>query len=252
MYPPHFHDHGIVPVRGVQIRITPEIINQHFGIVPQPHLRLGYPELLLFSDHNSELAASLRMSGEGVWHEGDGSIRHRQLHIDATFWQVFSDFSLRPTKRRTTLIMETARLIHYIRAGLALDIGVLIRDEILHVGRRLRGVLPFPCLITHICASHGLDVYAEAECQHLHVPLPNMNRTTYNDLARRRGLPLLGVPEPQPLAEDEDMDDVLAAIVDFNDGEDDLQDSPGLATRANRQTGAGSSRARSEGAGESS
>ncbi|KAK2644616.1 hypothetical protein Ddye_019811 [Dipteronia dyeriana] len=161
-----------VMVQERPVRVTTELINQWFD-TPRD---LEHEH---FEPYNAMLTTNLRINGDPAWNDYRHPLQHSQLNLDTGFWYVFFLFSLASTTHRTDL-----------RNDLRMDIDQIIMNHIFRVGHSSNGPLPFLGLITHFCEMAGIDVYGGAWT--IFPPMVDMGRRVYNDLAKRRGLKVLG------------------------------------------------------------
>ncbi|KAL5766356.1 hypothetical protein ACOSP7_016973 [Xanthoceras sorbifolium] len=87
-----------------------------------------------------------------------------------------------PSEQGEILGKKMASFIYAIRHNLPINIGYLIRQSIAKMGKVGVGKICFPSLITHFCATAGVDVCGEDEI--VIQPPPNLDQATYNALGR--------------------------------------------------------------------
>ena len=163
MIPRYFTSGGAVMVRGVQVQVSEDRINNLFGTdpVPQPQAPFGYTP---YSGNSEELARLLRGNDDGRW-DNDHLIRQSDLPKDLALMNLFTCASLRPVSHHSSLAIKRSELLAcYLVEGSKIDIGRIIKMEIGGAGdvdikgksRTPQKIIPFPCLITKLCRQEGV------------------------------------------------------------------------------------------------
>ncbi|KAL5758256.1 hypothetical protein ACOSP7_020867 [Xanthoceras sorbifolium] len=79
MVPDDFFAWGTVVVQGRQITLTPEIVNEYYGLPNLSQAPSGMERHQFFTIHNQDLAGSLRIDGHRYW---SNSNNHDLFHAD--------------------------------------------------------------------------------------------------------------------------------------------------------------------------
>ena len=133
---------------------------------------------------NVELANQLVIRPMEFWVAPDHRMKHTNLLLELGFWHVFISYSLIPRKHRTTVNFNAATVLHCILRDELIDIGYLVKREILEVGsiRVDKQALIFPSLITAFFKEAGVDFGSDC----VDSGLGSAGRTTWNDQLRER------------------------------------------------------------------
>ncbi|KAL5812460.1 hypothetical protein ACOSQ3_027410 [Xanthoceras sorbifolium] len=83
---------GTVVVQGWQITLTPEVVNDYFGLLNLPQASGGMKEHEYFTAWSRDL-----------------------LHLETAFWHVFCDYSILPKTHWTTLTLPVASVLFSIQ-----------------------------------------------------------------------------------------------------------------------------------------
>ncbi|KAL5844052.1 hypothetical protein ACOSQ3_010080 [Xanthoceras sorbifolium] len=124
MIPDVFMNGGTVNVKGCQVAISVEAINEYYGLENNP----------LLTQYNKELAKDLRTSGKGTWFSNHAILKSEELHLDSAFWNEFCLYSLFPKSMQSMVSPDMAYVLYSIRHNLSINIGYLIRQEITAIG----------------------------------------------------------------------------------------------------------------------
>ena len=190
LIPEDYQRHSTVLVRGVEVRIDIDDINRYFNTeLPadqgiRNRIRNGVTWNELYSTLNLELANQLVIHPMEFWVAPDHRMRHTNLILELGFWHVFLSYSLLPRKHRTSVSFVAATVLHCILRGELIDIGYLIKREILVVGsiRVNNQAMIFPSLITAFCKEAGVDFGNET----FDSGIGPCGRATWNDQLRER------------------------------------------------------------------
>ncbi|KAI9161624.1 hypothetical protein LWI28_019146 [Acer negundo] len=111
-------------------------------------------------------------------------MKHTSLRLELGFWHVFISHSLIPRKHRTSVNFNAAMVLYCILQNQLVDIGFLIKREILELGgvRVDKQPLIFPSLITTFCREVGVDFGSDS----FDNGLGPVGRFTWNDQLRER------------------------------------------------------------------
>ena len=158
MDPEKLRQDGPVLVRKVEVRITAEMINDHFNTVNYDGMVRGYTcnDLL-----KPALAAALRGTEDDRW-DSKHELKQSELPHLLAFWNIFLSFSLLPALHRTTLGEHRASILYYFLKDTRIDIGQVIQNAIIDAGRinvrpdaKLKPII-FPSLITTLLKKEGV------------------------------------------------------------------------------------------------
>ncbi|KAK3189561.1 hypothetical protein Dsin_029122 [Dipteronia sinensis] len=147
-----------VLVQGVVVYITPDAITQY---VAAPDVQVnddrGIEWIEAIDQYRGRLVVVLKMDGREEWNQLV-KLYPRDLRLDAAFWNICTSYSLMPTRHRTKLFYEPARLLHSLVSRRLIDIGRVIFRDICHSGRDDTLSMMFSCLIIALCRNAGIDV----------------------------------------------------------------------------------------------
>ncbi|KAK0595513.1 hypothetical protein LWI29_007389 [Acer saccharum] len=163
MVPRYFNNGGAVMVRGVQVLVSEDIINNLFGTdqIPQPQAPLGYTP---YSGSSEQLAKLLRGNDDGRW-GNDHPIKQSDLPKDMALMSLFTCASLKPVSHHSSIATKRAEILAcFLVEGSKINIGRIIKAEIGAAGDvDIKGksetpqkTIPFPCLIMKLCRQEGV------------------------------------------------------------------------------------------------
>ena len=187
MVPDVFDDSGIVWVRGIQLVVNADAINDYLSTARIPRLDQydGLPGNIRRYYTPQDIARSLRRADVEV--PANEVLYHGDLRPEIAFWDVFFTWSLFPSTHRTVVSDEIAQVLFAIQRGTDFDFGRIIVSQILKAARAMRGHLLFPSLITHFCRQANIaDAYEEAQ---LESAKKNVGRMAYNSFCTHHHLP---------------------------------------------------------------
>ena len=118
------------------------------------------------------------------WVAPDYRMKHTNLKLELGFWHVFISHSLIPKKHRTSVNFNAATILHCILHGELVDIGFLVKREILELGsiRVNKQPLIFPNIITAFCKDARVDFGADP----FEGGLRPIDRATWNNQLTKR------------------------------------------------------------------
>lgn len=150
---------NVVHVRGKPVDITRDAINEFLGLSGSED---EHSKFLADVDREAldTVLTDLTITGTEWTRSPQGSLTvlHCRLHPKAKVWYHFIKFSLKPTTHGQTVSWERMALLHSIIVGRKIDVGSIIREEILACAQRDRSALIFPCLITRLCKSANVQI----------------------------------------------------------------------------------------------
>ncbi|KAK1557519.1 hypothetical protein Q3G72_026168 [Acer saccharum] len=122
-------------------------------------LRNGVTWNDLFLTQNVEFANELVIRPMEFWVAPDYRMKHTNLKLELGFWHVFISHFLIPRKHRTSVNFNAAMVLCCILNEQLVDIGYLVKREILELGsiRVDKQPLIFPSLITAFCKVAWVD-----------------------------------------------------------------------------------------------
>ncbi|KAL5760691.1 hypothetical protein ACOSQ2_019529 [Xanthoceras sorbifolium] len=153
MIPDVFKEGGPMNVRGRQVHISVEGINEYYGLENVNHTG-GHAQDPILTMYNEELAKDLRMSGTGKWFSYHAVMKREDLQLDSAVWFDFCSYSLFPKSTRGMLIPDMAYVLYSICHNLPINVGYFIRQQISDIRYNRLSGYGFPSLITHFCTHH--------------------------------------------------------------------------------------------------
>ncbi|KAK3228484.1 hypothetical protein Dsin_000365 [Dipteronia sinensis] len=139
---------GAILVQGIKVYITPDVITHYFTA---PYVNVndvcGIDWIKKFDQFQERMVEALRMDGEERWEQGFGLYR-RDVQVDVAFWNTFLTYSLIPPQYHTEIFYEKGRLLHRLKTGRPIDIGLVIFRAIYNCGHNDSTSMVFPCFIT--------------------------------------------------------------------------------------------------------
>ena len=177
-----FGTHGVVLVRGVPVIVTAEMINAYYDLPPIQQVINSWPT-------KSESGRVIRHD-QGVGWNGVKTTR-AALTTDCAFWNLFISASLKPTTHTGEIFKEPSQILYAIKTGRYFDVAGCIKKEIRGCARQLDTNMIFPCLITAMCASAGIEV-DDSVRDDTSQPDQPLSLITWNGLVCSRTLPQIG------------------------------------------------------------
>lgn len=197
MVPVVFEANGPVWVRNLPIFITAAEINEYLSTQPDQSWELdaGWPIADVFDEEKENLAAELRRDNQQYREPNQVTIvTNDALTPELAFWLIFVNHNLVPSTHRTSVTLDSAKILFALKNDLGFDVGTIIRSQILKTGSSARSNLSFPCLITHFCRRAGVNIdYDEAA---LEEPMGDICKKAYNTFCTRNNLNNLPQDEP--------------------------------------------------------
>ncbi|KAL2504916.1 hypothetical protein Adt_20537 [Abeliophyllum distichum] len=140
-------------MRGQYIPFSPLVILRYYG--------LDDMENDIFEAATTNLNDVVTSICQGIhhWPEGRSTLNYKTLLPQVRTLDKMVSANLLPTTHTSTVTMERARLLHWLRHK-TLDIGNYIFCNVWHI-RNNRRCLAFPSLITRICEMSGIDLSHE-------------------------------------------------------------------------------------------
>ncbi|KAL5824314.1 hypothetical protein ACOSQ3_020377 [Xanthoceras sorbifolium] len=133
MKPDVFKEGGPVIVNGRQVDISVEAINEYSVLEDVNHTG-GHADDHVLAMNNEELAKDLRRSGTGTWLSSRAVLTIEELHFNAAFWYKFCYYSLFPKSTWGMVSPDMTFVLYSIRHNLPINIGVLVRKQIVAIG----------------------------------------------------------------------------------------------------------------------
>ncbi|KAK3189360.1 hypothetical protein Dsin_028921 [Dipteronia sinensis] len=97
---------------GIAVSITLVAITQYFAALDvQVNDNCMIEWLEEIDQYRGRLAVVLKMDGRDEWNQMV-KLYQQDLRVDAAFWNIFTSYSLMPTRHRTELFYEPAILLH--------------------------------------------------------------------------------------------------------------------------------------------
>lgn len=123
----------------------------------------------MYAPSDEQIEDALRMVGTkgAAWvisSTGCRTLRPGDIKDKLAIWLYFIKHRVMPTTRDTTISLERVMLFYSIRRILPINLGGIIRQEMVECGPKTRGRLFFPSLIGQLCAEVGVVVDATEEC----------------------------------------------------------------------------------------
>ncbi|KAK3189511.1 hypothetical protein Dsin_029072, partial [Dipteronia sinensis] len=131
-----------VNVRGVDVFVHPQEINAYYQTPTHSLLKKRIPNNHIFRKYHPDLAAVLRRNMENMGH-----------------WKI----------------------LYCIKHQLHIDVGQQIFDAIYRAGKKSTSILPFPCMITHLCTQARVSAREDDEIKALNDPC---NSETFTDITK--------------------------------------------------------------------
>ena len=161
-------DCSSVMVRGSLVSFSAETINDVYGLPPS--IDSEYPALVAapkaeIFDEVLRLIA-IPTAAWSVSSTGRRTLAYASVNPEASVWLAFIKWSLQPVTHDTTVNQDRALLLYCILAGKSINVGQLIRREILDCAKKSSGRLFFPALITQLCMKAGIQVGPSEELLH--------------------------------------------------------------------------------------
>ncbi|KAL2525203.1 putative S-locus lectin protein kinase family protein [Abeliophyllum distichum] len=150
---PEHPNYQQVYMRGQYIPFSPLVILRYYG--------LDDTENDIFEAATTNLNEVVTSICQGIhhWPEGRSTLNYKTLLPQVRTLDKMVSANLLPTTHTSTVTMEQARLLHWLRHK-TLDIGNYIFCNVWHI-RNNRRCLDFPSLITGICEMSGIDLSHE-------------------------------------------------------------------------------------------
>ncbi|KAL5834484.1 hypothetical protein ACOSQ4_013981 [Xanthoceras sorbifolium] len=129
MIPDVFKNGGPLSVKGHEVHISVEAINEYYELENVNHTgeHTDNPTLTLY---NEDLVRDFHMSGKGTWLSSRAVMKSEELPLDSTFWYEFCLYYLFPKSTRGMVSPDVAYVLYSIRHNLPINIGFLIRQQI--------------------------------------------------------------------------------------------------------------------------
>ena len=150
---------GHVYVRGIWVPFSAELIN---GVLEVPNIPTGddqYERFLLADKDYDAILSRICMPG-AQWvrpRNGDHEILKMTTNIIPRAWYFFLASRLLPTEHHTTLTQDRVYLLYAILEGMPMDVGRIVRDNIIHVANgHTTGHPAHPLVITMLCYHAGV------------------------------------------------------------------------------------------------
>ena len=190
---PHTFTEDGVWVRGRLVHVTPQLINNYFGVETFTEYNNGFPRDAEFQTNWEEhVADKIREYPSGAWLRAQMLVDHRELGPSSAFWNIFQAKSIWPRRRHQELRDAMPKVILCIYRGTRFDVGqVICRNLQWHLLEMNQIV--FPSLLTYLCERAGVDVSSN-EDQFLPDTIP-LGLRVYNRLCTDRQLPRIRGPE---------------------------------------------------------
>lgn len=195
----HFAGDGqrTVYVRGVQVPIHKNVINQFYGLNEAEDLHTEYAA----NATDEWLACALQnVCVEGTaWSvstQGALTIPRTSLTPQCKVWYHFLKTLLRPSTHVQTVSKDRVLLRDSIISGRPIDVGRIIYQELGVCASKKGGSLWFPFLITCLCTRSGVLMFDNEE------RLPTRGAITDIAIARITQIKLAGGNHEQPLSDE--------------------------------------------------
>ncbi|KAI3709611.1 hypothetical protein L2E82_39377 [Cichorium intybus] len=221
LIPTVLYYHNTVFVGRTKVTVTPKAIIDYLQVPIDSDVeyREGFVDREPLKGIHGELAASLRRDGDDRWIPGTNDLKYSSLYVDLAVWTLFIKSNIIPSKHRTVHSPDTARCLYSIKHDLPLHRGFIIHRQILVADMAVKGktgILPFPCLITHLCRAAGTRIPAGGPT--LTPPTGDIGKKMYNIFAANHdpGSCLPGYVRKQPQRHDDD---------DADDDDEDMGDT---------------------------
>ncbi|KAK2644692.1 hypothetical protein Ddye_019887 [Dipteronia dyeriana] len=161
MVPYYFQRYFTILVRGVEVRITSDDLNEFYNteLLEDPEvlgkMRDGVSLNEDFVKQNVEFVNQLVIQSMKFWVAPIFHIKHINLELELGLWNIFISHALRPMSHKTTISFEVATILFCIKNDKLINVGLLIRWVIAHIGCMIEGrkaTVHFPLLYHR----HGL------------------------------------------------------------------------------------------------
>ena len=144
-----FGTHGVVMVRRVPVIVTADMINAYYDLPPIQQVINAWM-------NKYDIGKVIRHDQGNGWN-GVKTTR-AALTTDCAFWNLFISASLKPTTHTGEIFKEPSQILYAIKTGRYFHVAGCIKKEIRGCAWQLDTNMVFPCLITAMCASAGIEV----------------------------------------------------------------------------------------------
>lgn len=157
-------DQQTVYVRGVEVPIDRTTINQFYGLWDIADQHSDWSESVSEAELD-QMLASLCAAGTTWETSAQGARRFPRNDLTAPnrLWYHFLKANLMPSTHVQTVSKDRALLLDSIVIGRAIDVGLLLHQQLHACARKQGGSLWFLCLNTELCRKHGVQILDHEE-----------------------------------------------------------------------------------------